>query len=187
VSIPRKIHHPPRSLSLICSRSLALPPTIPAPPIVPAVDPHVTPLWIQLFRRGMPSPFPPLLHSPRAPRRLCFRGWLLYFSAFPLHRPLPPPAPSALTSGDASRANGPEWMAHWAFRSLPILWGAAWSEGLVGPKHRHGRCPLLILAIRRDLPTVSKNEQNHDQDAFTLSSDSAKRISNHECWNRFEK
>jgi hypothetical protein len=47
--------------------------------------------------------------------------------------------------------------------------------------------PLLILASRRDLPAVSKNEQNYAQYAFTLLADFAKRISNHECWNRLEK
>jgi hypothetical protein len=47
--------------------------------------------------------------------------------------------------------------------------------------------PLLILASAGDLPTVYKNEQNHTQYAFTLLPDVAKRISNHECWNRLEK
>src|SRR2546426_8955938 len=57
-------------------------------------------------------------------------------------------------------------MAHCAFRSRTIPRGPAWSEGFVGHKHRHGRCPLLIL--ERDLATVFKNEQNQTQYAFTL-------------------
>ena len=97
-----------------------------SPPLLPTC-----PLWIQLFRRGMPSAFPPLLYTPTPPRHLCFGRW--------------PPI------------SGAEWMI-----------------------------PQRILAIARNLPTVSKNEQNHARYAFTLLLDFARRVSNHECWNRFE-
>src|SRR6266446_1693180 len=75
---------------------------IPSPPL------PTCPLWIQPFDCGMPSSFPPLLHTPTPPRHLCFGGFSLFLGHFYTRAP----APFARTTGDGSRARGLEWMAH---------------------------------------------------------------------------
>src|SRR6266436_5932920 len=56
----------------------------PSTPSKLAAPAPTCPLWIQLLRCGMPSPFLLLLHTPTPSRHLSFGGWPLYFSAFSL-------------------------------------------------------------------------------------------------------